>query len=106
MISGETRFSVILYGLYQTLRFMARRHPTFAQRLAEKNLTAQMRTADNTVARWYTFKDGRVSSGKGLHRAPDVTVTVANADLGARLFWLRVDHLERHTRRRRWRVRV
>ncbi len=95
MISGETRFSVILYGLYQTLRFMARRHPTFAQRLAEKNLTAQMRTADNTVARWYTFKDGRVSSGKGLHRAPDVTVTVANADLGARLFWLRVDHLER-----------
>jgi trimethylamine-N-oxide reductase (cytochrome c) len=74
---------------------MAMRHPRFARRLAERNFTAQMRTADDSVARHYTFKDGRVRSRRGLHHAPDITITVASAEVGARLFTLNPDQLER-----------
>lgn len=95
MLSSETKFSVLLFGLLQALRFMARRHPSYARRLAEKNLTAQMRTADGAVERYFTFKDGKISSRRGLHPAPDITVTVANAALGMRLFSLHVDEIER-----------
>ena len=92
---GELKFSVLLFGLLQTLRVMARRHPAYAKRLAERNLTAQIRTADNRVARHFTFRDGRVTSGRGIHPSADITVTVQNADLGVKLFSLHVDHLER-----------
>lgn len=95
MIAGEIRFSAILFGLDKTLRFMARRHPSFARRLAERNMTAQFRTADNKVARHFTLQGGKLSSARGLHPKPDITVTVQNADVGARLFTLKVDHLER-----------
>jgi hypothetical protein len=95
VISGEIRFSAVLFGLDKTLRFMARLHPSFASRLAERNLTAQFRTADNKVARHFTLQGGKLSSARGLHPKPDIKVTVQNADVGARLFTLKVDHLER-----------
>ena len=95
MISGELKFSVLLFGIHQALRVQARRYPDYARRLAERDFTAQMRTADGAVARHYTFRGGRVSSGRGLHPKPDVTISVADADLGARLFRPDVDHLER-----------
>ena len=95
MVSGDLRFSVLLFGLAQALRFMARRHPSYAKRLAERDFTAQMRTADGRVGRHFTFRGGRVSSKRGLCASPDVTVTVANGELGARLFTPGVDQLER-----------
>ncbi len=95
MAIAEVKFSALLFGLSGVLRLMGSRHPRFARRLAGRNLTAQMRTADYAVARHFTFQDGRVRSGRGLHAAPDITVTVANAELGLKLFRLRPDHLER-----------
>ena len=56
-----SKFSVILFGLSQVLKFTARRHPAFAARLKEKNMTVQMRTADKTIGRWFTFKDGKIT---------------------------------------------
>jgi trimethylamine-N-oxide reductase (cytochrome c) len=95
VVSGDLRFSVLLFGLAQALRFMARRHPSYAKRLAERDFTAQMRTADGRVGRHFTFRGGRVSSKRGLCASPDVTVTVANGELGARLLTPGVDQLER-----------
>lgn len=95
MRSANVKFTVLLWGLLQTLRVMARRHPKFALRLAERNFTAQMRTADNAVARYFTFKNGKILSGRGLHPAPDITVSVASSALGLRIFALKVDQLER-----------
>ncbi|MBK6863698.1 MAG: molybdopterin-dependent oxidoreductase [Ideonella sp.] len=74
---------------------MSRRHPAFARRLAERNLTAQMKTADSQVARYFSFDHGKIASGRGLHPKADITITVQNAEVGARLFTLKVDHLER-----------
>lgn len=95
MISAKTKFAAILYGLEKTLRFMAFRHPSFARRLAERDLVAQFRTADKTVTRHFTLKAGKLTSARGVHPHPDITVTVQNAEVGARLFTLKVDHLER-----------
>jgi trimethylamine-N-oxide reductase (cytochrome c) len=74
---------------------MAARHPRFARRLAEKNFTAQMCTADKEVARYFTFENGRVRSGRGMHAAPDIVVSIANAGLALKLFSLHPDQLER-----------
>lgn len=95
MSLAATKFSVILYGMTHALNFQASRFPEFAKRLKEKNFTCQIATADKSIARYYTFNDGRVSSESGLHPKPDITISVASAKIGARLFVPWVDQLER-----------
>ncbi|HJV82213.1 molybdopterin-dependent oxidoreductase [Noviherbaspirillum sp.] len=95
MALAEVKFSALLFGLKHVLRLMAGRHKHFKQRLAEKNITVQMCTADKAVARHFTFRNGNVSSSRGWHDSPDITITVANAALGMKLFALHVDQVER-----------
>jgi trimethylamine-N-oxide reductase (cytochrome c) len=95
MSLSETKFAALLFGIAPMLRAKARKYPAFARRLAEKDLTVQIRTFDASVARHITFGRGKVSSARGLHPKPDVTIGVATAELGARLFVPWVDHLER-----------
>jgi len=92
---SEAKFAVLLYGLAQMLRAKARTHPSFAKRLAEKDLSVQIKTFDDAVGRHFTFKAGKIASARGVLRDPDVTISVASAGLGARLFVPWVDHLER-----------
>jgi hypothetical protein len=75
---GEMKFSVLLYGMSLALRLAAWRYAAFARRLAEKSFTAQIRTFDGSVARHFTFRNGRVASGSGLHPAPDICISVAS----------------------------
>ena len=78
MISGEIKFAAILFGLDKTLRFMARRHPEFAKRLAERNLKAQIRTGDGRVGRLYVLEGGRITiSGTAESLARDDRVREA-----------------------------
>ena len=56
------KFAAILFGLLQLLRFTAWRYPEFRERLKEKNFTAQLRTKDGSVARWYSFDHGKIRS--------------------------------------------
>ncbi|MCL4801494.1 MAG: molybdopterin-dependent oxidoreductase [Burkholderiales bacterium] len=95
MRAGAITFSLLLYGILKTLRHKARRHPHFARRLAERDFTAQIRTFDGAVARYYAFRAGSIESKRGLHPSPDITISVASAALGARLFTPWVDQLER-----------
>ena len=67
-------FSALLFGLVLLLRRTAYRFTFFRSRLKEKNLTVQIKLKDNSWGRHYTLKDGVVSSGKGIHAAPDVTI--------------------------------
>ena len=92
---GEMKFSVLLYGTSLALRLAAWRYVAFARRLAEKDFTAQIRTFDGSVARHFTFRNGKIASGSGLHPAPDISISVASAGLGARLFVPWVSQLER-----------
>jgi trimethylamine-N-oxide reductase (cytochrome c) len=95
MSLGTLRFSTLLYGMLKVLRRQARRYPAYAKRIAEKNFTAQIRTFDGKTGRWFSFHDGQVSSGAGLHPSPTITISVASAELGARLFTPWASQLER-----------
>ena len=76
MSIATVKFSVILWGLAQVLKFTAWRHPAFRARLKERNLVAQLTARDEETGRWYEIRDGRVTSGAGRHPKPDVTLVV------------------------------
>jgi len=86
------KFAAILFGLLQLLRFTAWRHPEFRKRLKEKNFTAQLRTKDGSVARWYSFDNGKILSRAGLHPKPEVTLEFKDATLAARLMTPPIDY--------------
>ena len=95
MTAAAAKFSLLLYGMLQMLRFKAWVHSSFAKRLAEKDFTAQIKTFDNGVGRSFTFKRGKIASAPGIHPAPDLCISVATAELGAGLFVPWVDQLTR-----------
>ncbi|MCL4488697.1 MAG: molybdopterin-dependent oxidoreductase [Chloroflexi bacterium] len=71
-------FSMLLLGLKLMLGLTAARYPFFKNRLKEKNLTAQIKLKDNSRGRYFTLKDGRITSRGGIHVAPDVTINFGN----------------------------
>lgn len=79
------KFSAVLFGLAQALKLAAWRHPSFRARLKERNLVAQLKARDEEMGRWYQIANGRISSRKGLHPNPDVTLAFKTAADGARL---------------------
>ena len=95
MSLGALKFSALLFGMLTMLRHKARKHPALAQRVAQRNFTAQIRTFDGDVARYFSFRDGRIESRGGLHPDPQITISIASAELGARLFTPWVQQLER-----------
>lgn len=68
------KLSIVLLGVVQALRLTAWRHPEFRKRLKEKNLIAQLKLADNSVGRHIIFKNGKISSGAGVHPDADVSI--------------------------------
>ena len=86
------KFAIILFGLLQLLRVTAWRYPEFRARLKEKNFTAQLRTRDGTVGRWFTFENGKIRSKTGLHPSPEVTLEFKDAILAARLMTPPIDY--------------
>ena len=87
------KLSIILYGLYLLLRIAAARNPAFRKRLSEKSFTAQIRTKDGGIGRWYRFGRG-VRSKTGLNPDAEVVLSFQNARVGARLLTPPVDWLE------------
>ncbi|NIR14246.1 MAG: pyrogallol hydroxytransferase large subunit, partial [Desulfobacterales bacterium] len=78
-------FFIILFSLEKMIRFMAKRHPTYNARLKEKNFTAQIKIQDNSQGRYFTFKDGQVTSKRGIHASPDLSMAFRSARLGVEL---------------------
>ncbi|MFH1125086.1 MAG: molybdopterin-dependent oxidoreductase [Pseudomonadota bacterium] len=91
----KTQFSLILFGLEKVLKYTAKRHPSFANRLKEKDLTAQIKLMDNSQGRYFTFKDGRVTSKSGIHAGPDVCMSFRNVGVAVKLLKSPGDQLSR-----------
>src|SRR5215471_6171033 len=85
MSVATMKFSAILWGFAQLMKLQARRHEKFRDRLRERNLVAQLKARDEEVGRWFEVRDGKVRSGGGFHKAPDITLAFKNAALGASL---------------------
>ncbi len=82
---SRVKFSIILFALPVVLKFTARRHPAFSARLKERNLIAQIKARDEGIGRWISIRNGEVSSGRGMHAKPDVTLSFKNAMIGGSL---------------------
>ncbi|HXS41143.1 MAG TPA: molybdopterin-dependent oxidoreductase, partial [Stellaceae bacterium] len=94
MAFGEIKFSTVLFGLAQALRFTARTKPDFAARLKERDLTAQILARDEQIGRWYKLSGGKLASGRGIHPKPDFTMSFKTAALGTKLLTPPIDWLE------------
>ena len=81
----QLQFSTILFGLEKMIKRTARKHPVFAERLKEKNLTAQIKIADDSAGRYFVFENGRVRSKAGIHPHPDICMTFVNAAVAVEL---------------------
>lgn len=79
------KFSLILWGLAQLLRFVALRYPKFRERLRERDLVAQIVARDEGIGRWIEFRKGTIRSRRGKHPNPDITLGFKTAELGASL---------------------
>jgi len=77
--------SITLFGLKLVLRQTAIMHPSFKNRLKEKNFTAQIKVKDNSVGRYFTFSDGKIISKRGIHSNPDICMTFTSAHLAVKL---------------------
>src|SRR6266545_2430190 len=88
------KFSLILWGLGQLLKYAAWRFPAFRARLKERNLVAQIKARDEEIGRWYAIRDGQVTSGRGLRTDADVTLAFKTAGLGADLLMPPINWLD------------
>jgi len=75
---GGIIFSFVLFALQVLLTGRARRLPAFSNRVAEKDLTVQIRLKDGSRGRYYISKGGAISSEPGIHASPDVSVVFGN----------------------------
>lgn len=78
---------IILFSLTRVLQLSAAMYPAVRERMAQHNAVVQFRLKDNSIARYFMFKDGKVRSRAGLHPNPDVALVFR--DLAAALIFLR-----------------
>ena len=78
-------FTSLLLGLRAAIAQAARRDADFRRRLGEKDFTAQIKIADDSQGRHFTFRHGRVTSGQGLHPRPDITLAFRSVQTAVRL---------------------
>lgn len=79
-------FDVLLLGMYQVLKHTARKYPAFRERLNEHNCVVQLRTKDRSAGRYFQFRNGRVTSKRGIHSQPDAELTFDSEDSAVQMF--------------------
>ena len=87
--------TVLLWGIPQAMRAAAKIYPAYAARLKERNLIAQFRLRDRPEGRWIQLRDGKVTTGKGLHAKPDLTLYFKNRQIAESFLTPPFDLLER-----------
>jgi trimethylamine-N-oxide reductase (cytochrome c) len=87
--------SVLLWGIPQAMRAAARLYPEYAARLKERDLVAQFRLRDRPEGRWIRLQRGKVSSRRGLHARPDITIHFKNKAIAESFLTPPFDMLER-----------
>jgi hypothetical protein len=89
------KFSIILFGMVQALKFTARTHREFADRLKQRDFTAQFKLQDNSEGRWLKFENGKIKSKKGICENPDLSIIFHNKAVAEEFLTPPFDHLVR-----------
>jgi len=88
------KFKLLLLGISLMLKAWAVIYPAFRARLLEKNFTAQMRTKDGRTGRWFTFHNGKVTSGGGIDPDADINLVFKTAEIAAGLLMPPINQLD------------
>ena len=88
------KFKLILFGLALLFRFARWRSANFRERLAQRDLTVVLRTADGQIGRTYVFAGGHVASSAEIDQKADFALVFKTAEIGARLLMPPIDQLE------------
>ncbi len=76
------KFQLLLYILGRKIKSKAKSDPEFKKKLAEKNCTVQIKTADNSRGRYYTFTNGEMTTAKGVAAKADASLVWSDAKTG------------------------
>jgi len=78
-------FELLLWALSIALRVYHRRSPPLRALMRERDFVGQIRLKDGSRGRWYRFRNGLLTSGRGVVSEPDVLIQFKSAGLGVRL---------------------
>ena len=88
----QIKFSLILIGLSWLVKYTAWRYPLFKARLKEKNFVAQIKIADDSQGRFFSFQDGNLFSKSGIHPAPEICMSFKSSEIAVQLLMPPVDY--------------
>lgn len=91
MTVDRMQLTFLLWALPKIFRIMPMFNTSFRKRLLEKNFTAQIKTKDG-IGRWYTFKNGKVTSGAGINPAAEVIVLYHDAETALITMQTKIDY--------------
>jgi len=87
---------VIFWGIPQAMRACALVYPKFKERLKEQDCIAQFALKHpGNKGRWIQLKNGRISTGAGIHKNPTFTIFFKNAEIAKSFLIPPFDQLER-----------
>jgi trimethylamine-N-oxide reductase (cytochrome c) len=67
-------FSVRRWGMSQVLRISAGHYPAFAAHMKLFDGVAQIRLQDESQWRWFAFAQGQMTTGRGIHAQPTMSL--------------------------------
>lgn len=95
MSRKKMQFAVTLFALEKMIKISAARSQEYKERIENApHFIAQLRVKDNSQGRYFIFNEGNVSSKKGIHPSPDVTMTMETAELAVKLMKPNADRLD------------
>jgi trimethylamine-N-oxide reductase (cytochrome c) len=86
-------FNTILFGITWLLRFAHWRSAEFRERLKNKQLKVQLRTADGKLGRLYIFDRGKIGTRAGVHDDAQFSLIFKTARVGVQFLMPPIDHL-------------
>ena len=85
MAFSNAKLGTMLFTIDKVLKRSKKKYPKYAARLKERNLIAQIKTKDDAAGRWFQFKNGDITSFKGIHPNPDASMVFHTAEDAVRL---------------------
>jgi hypothetical protein len=76
------KFSLLLFALSYMLKSKSKKESPLKSKLMEKNMTMLIKTQDGSRSRFFTIKDGKVTSGRKIPASSDVALIWKDAETG------------------------
>jgi molybdopterin guanine dinucleotide-containing S/N-oxide reductase-like protein len=100
------KLQLLLSGLYVALKASSFKFPAIKKQLGQHDAVIQIKLADESVARYYIIKGGKISSKKGLHQNPDVVMVFQDEETAVNVFTKPDDDLGRINAMKNFRMGV